>query len=202
LACQSIFNGFCRPIFSAYHFSGGEKKMWHRVIYIGLFVLVFLFSYAMGQEAAKAGGFKISSPAFENNGHIPPKYTCDGANVNPSLKIENVPSNTKSLALVFDDMDAPRGTYVHWILWNIDPNIKEIKENSVPEGAVQGMNDFKKHPYGGPCPPRRAHKYVFKIYALDTLLNLNPNLTKKDLEKAMEGHIISRAQLTGLYNRN
>jgi len=176
--------------------------MWHRVIYIGLFVLVFLFSYAMGQEAAKAGGFKISSPAFENNGHIPPKYTCDGANVNPSLKIENVPSNTKSLALVFDDMDAPRGTYVHWILWNIDPNIKEIKENSVPEGAVQGMNDFRKPNYGGPCPPRRAHKYVFKIYALDTLLNLNPNLAKKDLEKAMEGHIISRAQLKGLYNRN
>ena len=177
-------------------------KMWYRVIYIGLFVLVFLFSNAMGQEAAKAGGFKISSSAFENNGHIPPKYTCDGANVNPPLKIESVPSKTKSLALVLDDMDAPRGSYVHWILSNIDPTIKEIQENSIPEGAVQGMNDFKKRNYGGPCPPRRAHKYVFKIFALDTLLNPNANFTKKDLEKAMEGHIISQTQLMGLYKRN
>jgi Raf kinase inhibitor-like YbhB/YbcL family protein len=106
------------------------------------------------------------------------------------------------LALVFDDIDAPRGTYVHWILWNIGPIINEIKENSVPEGAVQGMNDFKKRYYGGPCPPGRAHKYVFRIYALDTLLNLNHNSTKKDLERAMEGHIISRAQLMGVYKRN
>ncbi len=104
--------------------------------------------------------------------------------------------------IVFDDIDAPRGSYVHWILWNIDPNIREIKENSVPEGAVQGTNDFKKGNYGGPCPPRRAHQYVFKIYALDILLNSDPNLTKKDLEKAMEGHILSRAQLKGVYKRN
>jgi Raf kinase inhibitor-like YbhB/YbcL family protein len=172
------------------------------LIYFLVFLQVFLFSYAMGQSVTKIEGLKISSPAFENGGEIPKKYTCDGANVNPPLKIENVPSNTKSLALVFDDIDAPRGTYVHWILWNIDPSVKEIKENSVPERVVQGVNDFKKLNYGGPCPPRRAHKYVFKIYALDTLLNLNPNLTKKDLEKVMEGHIISWAQLTGLYNRN
>jgi Raf kinase inhibitor-like YbhB/YbcL family protein len=156
----------------------------------------------MGQRVTKIEGLEISSPAFENGGEIPKQYTCDGANINPPLRIGNVPSNTKSLALVFDDIDAPRGTYVHWILWNIDPNAKAIKENSVPEGAVQGMNDFKKGYYGGPCPPRRAHKYVFKIYALDTLLNLNPNLSKKDLEKAMEGHIISRSQLTGVYKRN
>jgi Raf kinase inhibitor-like YbhB/YbcL family protein len=172
------------------------------VVCLGVFLQVFLLSYAMGQSGTKTGGLKISSPAFENAGKIPKKYTCDGANVNLPLLIENVPSNTKSLALVFDDIDAPRGSYVHWILWNIDPNVMEIKENSVPEGAVQGMNDFKKRNYGGPCPPGRAHKYVFKIYALDTLLNLNPNSTKKDLEKAMEGHIISRSQLTGVYKRN
>lgn len=166
------------------------------------FLPIFLFSYAMGQGVTKPEQLKISSPAFENNEKIPKKYTCDGANINPPLKIENVPSNIKSLALVFDDIDAPRGTYVHWILWNIGPIMNEIKENSVPEGAVQGMNDFKKRHYGGPCPPRRAHKYVFRIYALDTLLNLNHNSTKKDLEKAMEGHIISRAQLTGVYKRN
>jgi Raf kinase inhibitor-like YbhB/YbcL family protein len=181
-------------------FVGGRMK--RLLIYFLVFLQVFLFSYAMGQSVTKIEGLKISSPVFENGGEIPKKYTCDGANVNPPLKIENVPSNTKSLALVFDDIDAPRGTYVHWILWNIDPSVKEIKENSVPERVVQGVNDFKKLNYGGPCPPRRAHKYVFKIYALDTLLNLNPNLTKKDLEKVMEGHIISWAQLTGLYNRN
>jgi len=103
----------------------------------------FFFPMPWAKKLPKAGGFKISSSAFENNGHIPPKYTCDGANVNPPLTIESVPSKTKSLALVLDDMDAPRGSYVHWILSNIDPNIREIKENSVPEGAVQGTNDFK-----------------------------------------------------------
>ncbi len=171
-------------------------------ISIAFFLQVFLFSYAMGQTVAKIEGLKISSPSFEDAGRIPKKYTCDGANVNPPLKIENAPLNAKSIALVFDDIDAPRGTYVHWIVWNIDPGLREIKENSVPEGVVQGTNDFKKRNYGGPCPPGRAHKYVFRIYALDTLLNLNPNGSKKDLEEAMEGHIISRAQLTGLYKRN
>ncbi|HUL24005.1 MAG TPA: YbhB/YbcL family Raf kinase inhibitor-like protein [Thermodesulfobacteriota bacterium] len=166
-----------------------------------VFLQVFLFSYAMGQSGIRVEGLRLSSPALENGGKIPKKYTCDGANINPPLTIENVPSNTKSLALVFDDIDAPRGTYVHWILWNLAPDSREVKENSVPEGVVQGMNDFKKPSYGGPCPPGRAHKYVFKIYALDTLLNLNPKSTKKDLEKVMEGHMISRAQLTGLYQR-
>jgi len=176
--------------------------MKRHLIYTWLFLQAFLLPYTIGQSGAEKEGLKISSPAFENDGEIPKKYTCDGANVNPPLKIENVPSNTKSLAMVFDDIDAPRGTYVHWILWNIDPNVKEIKENSVPEKAVQVLNDFKKHHYGGPCPPRRAHKYIFKIYALDTLLNLKHNLTKKDLEKAIENHIISRAQLMGVYKRN
>jgi Raf kinase inhibitor-like YbhB/YbcL family protein len=118
-----------------------------------VFLQVFVFSYAMGQSVTKAEGLKLSSPAFENGGRIPKKHTCDGENVNPSLKIENVPPNTKSLALVFDDIDAPRGSYVHWILWNLAPDVEEIKENSVPEGVVQGLNDFKKRNYGGPCPP-------------------------------------------------
>jgi Raf kinase inhibitor-like YbhB/YbcL family protein len=123
------------------------------LIHSRFFLLLFLFSYAMGQEATKPEQLKIYSPAFENDGEISKKYTCNGANINPHLKIENVPSNTKSLALVFDDIDAPRGTYVHWILWNIGPDTREIKENSVPEGAVQGLNDFKKHHYGDPVHP-------------------------------------------------
>lgn len=170
-------------------------------ISIVVFLQVFVFSFAMGQTVTKGEALKVSSSAFENGGKIPTEYTCDGKNVNPPLKIESVPPNTKSLALVFDDVDAPRGSYVHWIVWNIDPGLKEIRENSVPEGSVQGMNDFKKRSYGGPCPPGRAHKYVSKIYALDILLSLNPNSTKKDLEKAMEGHILSQAQVTGLYKR-
>jgi Raf kinase inhibitor-like YbhB/YbcL family protein len=190
---------FCYGSEAAYQFVGGRMR---RLLIFICFLPIILFSYALGQEVSKSDQLKISSPAFENDGKIPKKYTCDGSNMNPPLRIENVPSNTKSLALVFDDIDAPRGTYVHWILWNIGPDTREIKENSVPEGAVQGLNDFKKRHYGGPCPPGRAHKYVFRIYALDTLLKLNPNLTKRDLEKAMEDHVISRAQLMGVYKRN
>lgn len=171
------------------------------IIYVLLLLSVFLVPFGKAQETSKEGGLKISSSAFENNGHIPSKYTCDGANVNPPLKIENVPQGTKSLVLIFDDIDAPRGSYAHWILWNIDPEVKEIKENSVLEGAVQGTNDLKKCNYGGPCPPGRAHKYVFKIYALDTRLNLDANSTKTNLKKAMKGHVISHAQLMGVYKR-
>ena len=165
-----------------------------------VFSLLLVVSNGIGQEAPKVG-FQISSPAFQNHKPIPPRYTCDGININPPLKIENTPKEAKSLALVFDDIDAPRGSYVHWILWNIDPGVKEIKENSVPEGAIQGLNDFKKNNYGGPCPPRRTHKYVFKVYALDVRLDLSPSSTKADLEKAMKDHILAQAQWTGTYKK-
>lgn len=144
---------------------------------------------------------KIWSPAFENHGQIPSLYTCDGANINPPLRIESVPRKAKALALVFDDLDAPRGSYVHWILWNIDPGLREIEENSVPGGAIQGTNDFKKRSYGGPCPPGRAHRYVLNLYALDRRLDLGPEATKEDLERAMRGHILDQAQWVGVYKR-
>ena len=160
-----------------------------------------ILSYAIGKETRKAGELKVSSPAFENNGSIPKKYSCDGANVNPGLLIDNTPSEAKSLALLVDDIDAPRGTYVHWIVWNIDPKTKEIKENSVPEGAVQGSNDFKKQNYGGPCPPSRAHRYVFRLYALDIRLDLDARSTKADLEKAIKGHILAQGEVIGSYKR-
>jgi len=167
-----------------------------------LFFLLFLsFSPTLSKETLKTENLKVSSQAFESKGDLPGRYTCDGENVNPSLRIENVPPEAKSLALVFDDMDAPRGTYVHWILWNIDPGIREIKENSVPEGAIQGTNDFKKRSYGGPCPPTRAHRYAFKIYALDVCLLLDPASAKADLEKAMVGHVIAKAEITIRYKR-
>jgi len=156
---------------------------------------------SVGQEAGKGPAFRLSSPVFEHNGRIPQKYACDGANVNLPLRMENVPKGTQSLALILDDIDAPRGTYVHWILWNIDPGVKEMKENSVPEGTVQGTNDFKKQNYGGPCPPTRPHRYLVKVYALDTRLNLESTSGKTDLEKAMKGHILAEAQIMGTYQK-
>jgi hypothetical protein len=144
---------------------------------------------------------KISSPAFDNNSKIPEKYTCDGENVNPPLKIEGVPKEAKSLVLIVDDPDAPMGTFLHWLVWNIPPETNFIEENSLPEGAVQGKNDFGKENYGGPCPPFGTHRYFFKLYALDKVLNLPEGSSLKEVEKEMEGHILDQAQLVGLYQR-
>lgn len=144
---------------------------------------------------------RIYSSAFQDNTLIPEKYTCDGQNVNPPLKFENVPAAAKSLALIVDDPDAPRGTWVHWVVWNIDPKTTEIKEHSVPAGAHQGVTDFKRNDYGGPCPPSGTHRYFFKLYALDTMLPLSQRTTKADLEKAMQGHIIEKTETVGLYRR-
>jgi len=147
------------------------------------------------------GELRITSPAFKDNEFIPVKYTCDGEDINPPLLIGNIPPETKSLALINDDPDAPMGTWVHWVVWNISPTTGEIKENSVPEGSRQGINDFGKHDYGGPCPPSGTHRYFFKLYALDRLLDLTSNAKKGDLEKAMKGHILAQAQIIGLYRR-
>jgi hypothetical protein len=144
---------------------------------------------------------KLTSSAFENNGIIPQKYACDGENINPPLKISEVPEGVKSLALIVDDPDAPMGTWVHWLVWNIDPSISTIEENSVPTGTIKGLNDFKKNSYGGPCPPSGTHHYHFKLYALDKMIDLNDSSAKKELEKAMEDHILDWAELVGLYQR-
>lgn len=140
----------------------------------------------------------IKSSAFTNNRLIPTKYTCDGEDLNPPLSIEGIPNGTQSLALIVDDPDAPMGTWDHWIVWNIPPSEK-IEENSVP--GVEGLNDFRKHSYGGPCPPSGTHRYFFKVYALDTKLNLNVSSRKKDLEKALQGHILAKGELVGRYSR-
>jgi len=144
---------------------------------------------------------KISSPAFIENGLIPKKYTCDGKDINPPLEIKYIPENTVSLALIIDDPDAPGGVWDHWIVWNINPKTTEIKENSLPEGAVEGLNSFGKHSYGGPCPPHGIHHYHFKIYALKKDIKLKPLSGKKELEKAMQGNIISQAEIIGLYKK-
>jgi len=141
----------------------------------------------------------VSSPAFENNKLIPAKYTCDGDNVNPPLTIEGVPDETKSLVLIVDDPDCPTGAWDHWIVWNI-PATSKIEENAVP--GTEGINTARKHSYGGPCPPSGTHRYFFKVYALDTKLGLSPNSRKKDVEKAMQGYILAKGELVGLYRRS
>jgi len=143
-------------------------------------------------------GLKISSPAFENNGRIPGKYTCDGQDINPTLNIKGIPEGAKTLVLVVDDPDAPSGMWVHWVVWNIPPE-ETIKEDTVP--GTQGMNDFRKSSYGGPCPPSGTHRYFFRVYALDTELDLSTDSVKSDVEQAMQGHVIEKAELTGLYSR-
>ena len=173
-----------------------------KVGFILLVISSILFvSNVVGKEILKKNTLTVSSPIFENNSTIPAEYTCDGVNVNPPLVIEHVPAGTKSLALIVEDPDAPAGIWVHWVVWNIHPETKEIKENAVPKGARQGMNDFRKHNYGGPCPPSGTHRYIFKIYALDTILTISPQATKADLEKAMNGHVIEQAHIIGLYKR-
>lgn len=142
---------------------------------------------------------KVTSTAFQNEENIPSKYTCDGKNVNPPLSIELIPIDAKCLALVVDDPDAPISTWVHWLVWNI-PVTHQIKENEVH--GKEGINDFQKHQYSGPCPPSGTHRYFFKIYALDALLDLPGDTKKPGLEKAMSDHILGFGELIGLYSRN
>ncbi len=164
-------------------------------------LLVVLFFYSSGTEAQNMSTLTLSSSAFKHQAHIPSKYTCDGSDVSPQLVVGNIPAGTKSLALIVDDPDAPRGTWVHWVVWNINPDTKEIKEGAVPAGSHQGMNDFRKLDYGGPCPPSGTHRYFFKLYALDSVLSPGANASKANVERAMEGHILGRAELIGLYQR-
>jgi len=144
---------------------------------------------------------KISSSVFENNSKIPSKYTCDGEDINPPLEIKGIPGGTKSLVLIIDDPDAPTGTFLHWLVFNISPDVSLIEKNSLPEAAIQGKNGFGKENYGGPCPPLGEHRYFFKIYALDKKLDLPSGSKLKEVEKEMEGRILDQSQLIGLYKR-
>jgi len=146
---------------------------------------------------------KITSDEFNNCDYIPAQYTCDGENVNPPLEFHDIPDSAVSLALIMDDPDAPNGDFVHWLAWDMPPETKEIdSDNPFPLACVCGVTSFGKMGYGGPCPPRgEEHRYFFKLYALDTMLDRFCSAKKPDLERAMEGHIIKKAELVGLYKR-
>jgi Raf kinase inhibitor-like YbhB/YbcL family protein len=142
----------------------------------------------------------ISTPAFQDHGSIPQKYTCQGEDVSPALRISDVPQGTKSFALIVDDPDAPSGIFVHWVAWNIPGNTQEIEEGK--SLGNQGRNDFGQEGYRGPCPPKgKAHHYHFKMYALDTTLKLHPQASKLELEDAMKGHILATSLIIGFFQR-
>jgi Raf kinase inhibitor-like YbhB/YbcL family protein len=162
---------------------------------------------ATTSEGRGAMALKISSSAFTEGQMIPARNTCDGEDISPPLKWDSVPEGTKRLALICDDPDAPVGTWVHWVLYNLPSSVTELSEKvptdeAIPNGARQGLNDFGRIGYGGPCPPRGStHRYFFRLYALNTELTLKPRATKKDLTEAMKGHILGEGQLMGIYRR-
>ena len=148
---------------------------------------------------------KLTSKEFEHNGKIPSKFTCDGENINPSLQISDIPSGTKSLALIMDDPDVPKnlredGMWDHWIVFNVPPETDRIEEGQEPSG-VHGKGTAGNLKYYGPCPPDREHRYFFKLFALDTELGLAEGVSKADVEKEMTGHILGQTELIGLYER-
>ncbi len=167
-------------------------------------------SMSYSREGGKTGIMKtltVRSDSFSHNDMIPSRYTCDGQDISPHIAWSGAPEETKSFALLCDDPDAPVGDWVHWILFNIPPQITELSEGfSAKGGAIPGIKagitDFRKTEYGGPCPPGGTHRYFFKVYALDAPLSLKEGATKRDLLRAIEGHILGKGELVGRYARN
>lgn len=182
---------------------------WSAIVIIVVIVLVLVggwwFFAALPRDLPKspiaANNMKLESSAFQHNGAMPPLYTCDGRDINPPLRISGVPEDAKSLVLIMDDPDAPSDTWVHWVVWSINPKTTEIAEDSVPVEAKLGATSFGRPGYGGPCPPSGAHRYFFKLYALDIPLTLSSGATTADVETAMAGHILAQTELVGLYSK-
>ena len=157
-------------------------------------ILVFLLV-----NIIKLNILAVSSPAFDSNGYIPERYTCEGKNINPSLIIQNIPAGTKSLSIIVTDLNATNASFDHWICWNIKP-VDIIVENSKP--GLEGKNSFGENSYEGPCPPSGTHRYIFKVFALDSMLELKSGAERRELEKAMEKHILASGELVGKYEND
>lgn len=164
-------------------------------------------NHCLGQlERQEPARLEVTSSAFTEGDMIPKKYTCDGENISPPLAWSKPPLDTKSMAIINDDPDAPAGTWTHWVIFNIPATATSLPENIQPmktleDGSVQGANDFRKIGYGGPCPPFNVHRYYYKVYALDSLLDLKPGATKREVLGAMDGHILAEGMLMGRYKR-
>jgi len=152
-------------------------------------------------EGRGGAHMKIESTAFGHEGKIPSQYTCDGENIHPPLSFSAVPSQTRSLVLVVDDPDAPSGTWVHWLLWNMSLQVKSMGEGVTPQGATEGTTSFGATGYGGPCPLDGEHRYFFKLYALDVEIELPKETTKEKLEEVMLGHVLDKGELIGYYGK-
>jgi len=177
---------------------------------VNYFVAVAILTYPLAVSAETKGGvvmkIRVESSVFTEGGLIPRKYACDGADISPPLSWSGIPEGSKSLAIIADDPDAPAGTWVHWVVYNLPTDLIGLPENipkqkTLTSGGAQGTTDFRKVGYGGPCPPSGTHRYFFKVYALDALLDLDAGATKKELLKAMEGHIIAQGEVVGKYKR-
>lgn len=159
------------------------------------------FSFSTIELLNSKGGEMKLTTVFEHNGNIPSIYTCDGEDLAPELKISDIPSSAKELVLIVDDPDAPMGTWVHWVLYNIPITTTKIDNKNLNPEIKQGMTDFGRIGWGGPCPPNGEHRYFFKLYAIDKVLNLPGGITKKELENEIKNHIIEKTELVGLYKR-
>lgn len=173
------------------------------IMLLRIFLLLLLLFFNINIYGATTMKLTLTSPQFSQGTTIPSRYTCDAENYSIPLEWANTPQNTQSLVLIMDDPDAPMGTWDHWLIFNIPPSVHTLSENlsDLPQGAKGGHNSFGNEVYGGPCPPDREHRYFFKLYALDTLLNLPQGASKSEIEKAMQGHILEQAELMGRYNR-
>ena len=180
-----------------------SKKILFSVFLFSTVVLLF-FGMKIREKTLlfniKEGKMKLTS-VFEHGSKIPSVYTCDGDDIPPQLIISEVPEGTKSLALIVDDPDAPVGLFVHWVLYNIPANTKIISSEEIPQGAIEGMTNFGRTGYGGPCPPSGSHRYFFKLYAVDKMLDLPKGATKNQVENAIKDHVIEKAELMGVYSR-
>ena len=163
--------------------------------------------YDDGSRRGPSVTLHLTTPAFTPGADIPAEYTCDGSDTSPALHWNTAPEGTQSFALILDDPDAPRGTWVHWVLYDLPPTARDLPagvppDGTLPSGARQGRNDFGRTGYGGPCPPPgRAHRYYFRLYALDKRLELPPGSTRAQADRSMRGHILAQAELMGRYHR-
>ncbi|MGD2278726.1 MAG: YbhB/YbcL family Raf kinase inhibitor-like protein [Candidatus Omnitrophota bacterium] len=177
-------------------------KIYHRSFMILCILFIAILLFAGGVFA-----LELESGAFEDNGYIPALYTCKGDDISPALNWSDVPKGTKSFVLIMDDPDAPLGTWIHWVAYDIPGDLRRLEQNvprrmTLDNGTKQGINSFRRIGYGGPCPPPGpAHRYVFKLYAVDTKLELLPGATKGAVLRAIQGHILDNTQLTGLFKR-
>jgi Raf kinase inhibitor-like YbhB/YbcL family protein len=187
-----------------------------RILVLLLMVVIFFIVWVMvwrsgrGKDIVDAGtvpALVVTSASFADGGMIPAKFTCDGGDVSPQLTVSAPPSGSRSLLWIMDDPDAPVGSFVHWVVFNLPTGLRDLPEGASAQprtlqGAVQGRNDFDKIGYGGPCPPgEKPHHYLFRVYALDTLLQLPESSTRKDVSLAAKGHVLAEGKLVGLYVR-